>query len=84
MCMPDEAPSTVIQAAGPSAGLPGSGAGMGASPPFLATTPVGHYLLSNLEAEVLAVNGPMVRLMRMRGAVVVGHDGWSCWRVMIE
>ena len=37
----------------------------------------------NLEADVLATNGPMLALLHRRGAVVVEHDGWSTVRLRI-
>ena len=37
----------------------------------------------NLEADVLATNGPMLALLRRYGAVVVEHDGWSTVRLRI-
>ena len=37
----------------------------------------------NLEADVLATNGPMLALLQRRGAVVVEHDGWSTVRLRI-
>ena len=39
--------------------------------------------VANLEADVLVTNGPMLGLMRARGAVVCGHDGWEVLRLMI-
>lgn len=37
----------------------------------------------NLEADVLTTNGPMLALLRRRGAVVMEHDGWSTLRLRI-
>jgi hypothetical protein len=37
----------------------------------------------NLEADVLAVNGPMLALLRSRGSVVMDHGGWSVARLII-
>ena len=37
----------------------------------------------NLEADVLVTNGPMLGVLRARGAVVIGHDGWDVLRLMI-
>jgi RimJ/RimL family protein N-acetyltransferase len=37
----------------------------------------------NLEADVLTTNGPMLALLRRRGAVVVEHDGWTTVRLRI-
>lgn len=37
----------------------------------------------NLEADVLTTNGPMLSVLRRRGAVVVEHDGWSTIRLRI-
>lgn len=37
----------------------------------------------NLEADVLAMNGPMLALLRSRGSVVMDHDGWSVARLII-
>lgn len=38
---------------------------------------------ADLEAEVLSSNGPMLALLRSRGAAVVGHDGWTTARLVI-
>lgn len=38
---------------------------------------------ADLEAEVLGSNGPMLALLRARGAAVVGHDGWTTVRLVI-
>jgi hypothetical protein len=37
----------------------------------------------NLEADVLTTNGPMLSILRHRGAVVVEHDGWSSVRLRV-
>jgi len=37
----------------------------------------------NLEADVLTTNGPMLTMLRRRGAVVVEHDGWETVRLRI-
>ena len=37
----------------------------------------------NLEADVLAANGPMLPVLRARGSVVMSHDGYSIMRLMI-
>ena len=39
--------------------------------------------VSNLEADVLTVDGPMLVLLRSRGSVVMEHDGWSVVRLLI-
>jgi hypothetical protein len=37
----------------------------------------------NLEADVLAVNRPMLAILRSRGCVMMDHDGWSEVRLLI-
>jgi hypothetical protein len=37
----------------------------------------------NLEAEVLATNTRMLALLRARGCVVLRHDGWNEFRMMV-
>ena len=37
----------------------------------------------NLEADVLALNGPMLALLRKRGSVVMDHEDWSVVRLLI-
>jgi hypothetical protein len=37
----------------------------------------------NLEAEVLASNSRMLALLRARGVVFLGHDGWNEFRTMV-
>jgi hypothetical protein len=37
----------------------------------------------NLEADVLAINGPMLAVLRRRGSVVMDHVGWSVVRLLI-
>jgi hypothetical protein len=37
----------------------------------------------NLEAEILATNQRMLAIMRARGCVVIGHDGWNELRTMV-
>jgi RimJ/RimL family protein N-acetyltransferase len=37
----------------------------------------------NLDADVLTTNGPMLAVLRRRGAVVVEHDGWTTVRLRI-
>ena len=40
--------------------------------------------IPNLEAEVLAVNGPMLALLRARGSVVMEHADWNVLRLLIS
>jgi hypothetical protein len=37
----------------------------------------------NLEAEILATNYRMLAIMRARGCVLLGHDGWNELRTMV-
>jgi hypothetical protein len=37
----------------------------------------------NLEAEVLTINSNMLALLRARGCVFLGHDGWNELRTMV-
>ena len=37
----------------------------------------------DLEADVLSVDRPLLELLRSRGAVVMGHDGWRVVRLLV-
>jgi hypothetical protein len=39
--------------------------------------------VQSLEAEVLATNGPMLGLLRARGAAMAGHSDWTTLRLVI-